>query len=227
MIVDSADVLAAADVLRGGDDTRPHATCGAKLKTRPGELCPNPPMRGGLRCRMHGGSSGQAKAAAERRQQEAAALAVVARYGVPRHIDWHVAMQEALDETYGNVLALRDLIVQLEPEALTWGDASVVEIGASEFPGTNTTATAGITAVVELYGRERDRLFKMAHDCGKLGLEVRRQQIDEAQQQQIGMQVVDALVACLQRWGLDDAAHRQDVLEELGARQLAGRELGS
>lgn len=159
------------------------ARCGAikhrNSKGEPDRWCRKYPRKGQARCEDHGGNAPQALAAAERRQQETAARAYVARYGMPQHIEWHQAIQEGLDETYGAVLALRDLVRQLRPEALTWGIAQVVEVGSSQFPGIDTTQAAGIAPIVQLYGQERDRLHRMAVDAGKLGLEVRRQQLAE------------------------------------------------
>lgn len=51
--------------MRNVDKSAAHATCGAK--TRSGKPCQSPPMAGQKRCRMHGGSSPNALAAAERR----------------------------------------------------------------------------------------------------------------------------------------------------------------
>ena len=51
--------------MRNVDKSAAHAICGAK--TRSGKPCQAPPMAGQKRCRMHGGSSPNALAAAERR----------------------------------------------------------------------------------------------------------------------------------------------------------------
>ncbi len=157
--------------------------CAALIRKGPdaGMFCTKPPMIAQTRCGSHGGKAKQNLAAAARRQQEAAAAVYVARYGVPSAIEWHEAVQQGLDETYGNVLALRDLVAQLAPAALTWGEQQVVTVGASQFPGVDVTQAAGVAPVVTLYGQERDRLHRMAVDAGKLGLEARRQAFTERQ----------------------------------------------
>ncbi len=58
--------------------------CGAK--TRDGDPCRNPPMRGARRCRMHGAATKAARRAAERRLLEAKMRSVV---------NWALAKREA------------------------------------------------------------------------------------------------------------------------------------
>lgn len=65
--------------MQPSEDRRSHATCGAK--TRDGDPCRNAPLPGQLRCRMHGGASPQARAAAERRLAEAEAVRAVSEWG--------------------------------------------------------------------------------------------------------------------------------------------------
>lgn len=191
--------------------------CGAvkhrNSKGEPDRWCRKYPRRGQARCEDHGGNAPQALAAAERRQQEAAAQVYVAKYGVPQHIEWHDAIQQGLDETYGAVLALRDLIQQLRPEALTWGITQVVEVGSSQFPGIDTTQAAGIAPIVALYGAERDRLHRMAVDAGKLGLQARKQQFEE----QVGLDLAGVIRRVLGRFGLD--------VDELEVRSAVTAEL--
>ena len=158
--------------------------CGAVVKPkpeqgRPGGYCEKWPLDGQTRCGTHGGKAPQVIAAAERRQQEQAAHEYMARYGVPQHIDWWDAIPQGINETYGNVLAMRDLVQQLAPDALTWGKSQVVEVGSGQFPGIDITQAAGIAPLVQLYGQERDRLHRMAVDAGKLNLEDRRVRVSE------------------------------------------------
>lgn len=163
----------------------PHGRRCSGTSKQTGKPCQLPPIPGGPVCRFHGGKAPQVKAAAERRLQEEAAQAYVARYGHPVHIDWREAIPQGIDETYGNVLALRDLIQRTRPEALTWGETQVVTIGASQFPGIDVTQAAGIVPLVRLYGEERDRLHRQAVDAGKLNVDERRQELAEAQVRQV------------------------------------------
>jgi hypothetical protein len=191
--------------------------CAAKVsvseRNPDGGYCELPPMAEQARCGSHGGRAPQSRAAAERRQQEQAAAVYVAKYGMPTAIEWHEAIQTGLDETYGNVLALRDLVQQLSPQALTWGESQVVTVGSSQFPGVDVTQAAGIAPVVALYGQERDRLHRMAVDAGKLGLEARRQAFTESQ-------AVDAVEA-MRRTFADSRMKATPEQLELGPRILA------
>ena len=59
--------------------------CGAK--TRDGDPCRNPPMRGARRCRMHGAATRAARRAAERRLLEAEMRSVVGRFLAQREAE--------------------------------------------------------------------------------------------------------------------------------------------
>lgn len=194
------DPMGAVDLMDEDAAGAPHERrrCTGTSK-QTGERCGLAPVPGARVCRFHGGGAPQVQAAAERRQQEAAAQAFVARYGVPMAVEWHEAIQAGLDETYGNVLALRDLVQQMAPDALTWGQQSEVMVGSSQFPGVDITHAAGIAPVVQLYGQERDRLHRMAVDAGKLGLEARRQAFAE----QDGQRVAEVIRAVLRELGHD------------------------
>jgi hypothetical protein len=201
--------------------------CGAvKAKNAKGEpirWCRKYPRKGQTRCEDDGGSSPQALAAAERRMQEEAAMAYVARYGVKQHIEWHEAIQEGLDEAYGNVLALRDLVQRLAPEALTWGETEVRTVSASQFPGIDVTQAAGIVPVVELYGRERDRLHRMAVDAGKLGLEARRLGLAEKEQASVAeffLATLAALDSLLQTGQLTSLSPNDPIVLRVLSEQL-------
>lgn len=67
------------DPMHQGSTPPPHALCGAR--TRDGDTCKNPPMHGQARCRMHGGATPSARAAAERRLEVAEAARHVEAWG--------------------------------------------------------------------------------------------------------------------------------------------------
>lgn len=151
---------------------------------------------------MHGGAARQNKAAAAARIEEASVVGFVARYGLPQDIDPHEAALEGLRETYGNVLALRDLVNRLAPDALVWGETEVIEVAASQFPGVNVTKAAGIRPTVELYAQERDRLHRISTDLMKLGIALRVEQ----RTNEIGEWMLDRMLGLATVFGLDPAA---------------------
>lgn len=139
--------------------------CGARC--RDGSSCTSSPMKGSERCRMHGGASPQARAAAGRRL---AAAEWAGSFGAPA--EGADPTETVLDEirwAAGHVAWLRERVQETEPEALVWGVESEVEKGSGEFPGVDITRAAKSNAWVRLYGEERDRLIRMckiAHDMG-------------------------------------------------------------
>lgn len=181
-----------------------------------GGYCELPPMSGQTRCGSHGGRAPQSRAAAERRLQEEQGRALVATYGLPVHIEWHEALQGSLNEAYGNLLFLRDLVQQITPEALTWGVTQEVTIGSSQFPGIDVTRAAGITPVAQMYERALDRLQKFALDVGKIGLEAHKQRWTESQ-------AADA--AQVFRLVFADPEFRLDEYQVAAAPRIAARHL--
>jgi len=95
--------------------------CGAK--TRAGGTCVNLPMTGGKRCRVHGGSSPQAKAKARTRIAEGKARAVMVRLGLPEPVEISAAeaMIWMVSAKYAEVLWLRAMVGSIDPGDLVWG----------------------------------------------------------------------------------------------------------
>lgn len=179
----------------GGGEAR--ARCGAR--TRDGDGCVNRPMHGQARCRMHGGSTPVAKAAAERRQLEARAAALATTYGLPVEIDPVDALLGELWRTQGVVLWLGEQIRLLAPEAVTWGLTEVRDVGASQFVGEDRTEAMRVHALVDLYQRERAHLAKVSRDCVSVGIELKLAQRMEA----IGADVMAKLGQVLRALGHD------------------------
>lgn len=93
--------------------------CGAH--TRTGGTCKNLPMKGATRCRMHGGSSPQARAKAAGRVQEAKARRAVELFAARRDIEPGPALLELVQWTAGEVDYWRQEVRALEKADLTWG----------------------------------------------------------------------------------------------------------
>lgn len=153
--------------------------CGAKLKTRPGETCPNPPLTGATRCRMHGSSTKAAKAKAAREVARANAARAAITYGYAVEIDPTDALLGELARAHGVVLWLEAQVQGLRAGDVAWGLLEETEetedVGAGPDPGTNTKEGskrgAAVHVLVQLYGQERDRLVKVAAECRKAGVE--------------------------------------------------------
>ena len=127
-----------------------------------GDPCPNYAMHGQTVCSSHGGRAPQSKAAAKRREQEAAAERAVAVYGLPREVAPHSALLEELWRTAGHVAWLRERVGGLKDDELHG------PVGAESFPREEPHVW------VRLYQEERKHLANVARDCIKAGIEERR-----------------------------------------------------
>lgn len=157
--------------------------CGAKKKNL--EPCGAPPLKGGKRCRNHGGASQQAKAAADRRLAEMEAQReldkAVVTLGLPQDIDPGKALLDEIARTYGAVKWLEAKVRELEPDQLVWG-VTQTEVGVGpEGLIDKTTEKAEFNAWYRLYCEERDRLSRVAALALKAGIEERRIKLAESQ----------------------------------------------
>lgn len=138
-------------------DAQNRPLCGAR--TRAGASCRQPAMRGGFRCRMHGGASPQAKRKARLRLAELvdpaiatiarvmvsgakdadrlrAAEAILDRAGHPRasRIEGHISVEDARETLIERLLELR-AVTSAERPALPRGEVVVAEIVGSDGTG--------------------------------------------------------------------------------------------
>lgn len=159
------------------DPTKPK--CSGKRSN--GTPCTKWPMKGQAVCRNHGGSSPQAKAAAQRRLQAADAERAVTTFGLPREIDPRDALLEEVYRTAGAVDWLGARVRELQADQVVWGKAEEVEKTAGEFPGVDITHKAAVNVWVDLYNRERKHLVDVAKAAIAAGIEERRVRLAEQQ----------------------------------------------
>ncbi len=159
------------------DSTKPK--CSGRRSN--GEPCGKWPMAGQRVCNTHGGSSPQAKAAAERRLKTAQAERAVVTFGLPREIDPRDALLEEVYRAAGAVDWLHQQVRTLQTEDVVWGKSEEVEKGATEFTGTDTTYKAAVNLWVELWQRERAHLVKVAKEAINAGIEERKVRLAEQQ----------------------------------------------
>lgn len=153
--------------------------CSAKRSN--GEPCTKWPVAGQRVCNTHGGSSPQAKAAAERRIRTAQAETAVVTFGLPREIDPRDALLEEVYRSAGAVDWLHQQVQALQAEDVVWGKSEEVDKGAGEFTGVDVTHRAAVNVWVELWQKERAHLVKVAKEAINCGIEERKVRLAEQQ----------------------------------------------
>lgn len=126
--------------------------CGAK--TRSGKPCPNWPMKGGIRCRQHGGASPQAMAKASERILEARVRGEATRRGWSPILDPLAAFADVAGQAWAWMEVCRELVNELE-----------------KWEAKNYEGTEEIKARIGVYERSMDRMIKVLGDMIKLGLD--------------------------------------------------------
>lgn len=166
----------------------PHPGCTAHVKgtaperaERRGQPCANRPVTGSDVCGVHGGRAPQTKQAAAVRIAEREAERAMVTLGVQRDISPTEALLEEVRWTAGHVAWLRERVQELEHGALVWGETASLDKRATEFPGVDTTSSAGANVWLELYERERKHLVHVCEVTIKAGVEERRVQLAESQ----------------------------------------------
>ncbi len=200
-----------------GDPRPPRPICGRCGQVHPkgtchrkdGQPCGMNPKAGVSVCRKHGGGAPQVIAAAERRQQEEKARTAVATYGLPVDIDPGTALLEEVSRTAGHVRWLHDVVAELDPTALTWGDKQTSHQEGRGPEGlvdiTTEVQAAGVNIWLELYLKERGHLRKVCTDALKAGIAERQVQLAE----QAGERAGQWLRASLEVLGLSDVDMRK------------------
>lgn len=134
--------------------------CGAK--TRQGGNCRRWPIAGGTRCKLHGGGSPRAKAAAQRRLVEADARAALAYEGIEPISDPIIELGKLANEVSGMKSALAQRVAALDSPVFT--DA----FGSEQ-----------VHIEVRLLNDSIDRLVKVLDLLGKHDLDARLVRVQE------------------------------------------------
>lgn len=191
---------------------------------RAGRPCQNGPLPGQKVCRMHGGRSPQAQAAAERRQGEARARGALESFGAPAEgvADPGSVLVGLIEVSSGLVDFYREQIRDLEPGALVWGvtktkataagsmlltfgntgleDDEDAEVGLTDFgsaPAAEVESKAAVSMWLRLFNEERDRLANLAVAALRAGVAERPIQLAEQQGQVVTnviRQILDPLL---------------------------------
>ena len=153
-------------------------------KRRNGEGCGAWAVKGATVCRMHGGSSPQARAAAARRVQEEKAAKAVQRLAQPIETDPSQALLDLVSSAAGEVAYWRarvDEIQDRDEKRLTSGLTKITE--GKDRGGVTTLRTVETIAAIEyrMWTAAQDRLAQYATAALRAGVEERRVRIAEDQ----------------------------------------------
>lgn len=199
--------------------------------------CSRDRMHGLEVCSMHGGSAKQSRAAATRRNEEAAALDAVRTLGLPIDISPTEALLEEVRWTAGHVQWLRQQVQQLDAEpthtatdlttgedagfaspsgrsALVWGTTKVKTGGEDR----GTTQEAKPSIWYAMYVTERKHLVEVCQAAIRAGVEERKVRLAEQQGDLVAgaiRGILEALYAALLAAGL-----AADVLGRVWSEQV-------
>lgn len=151
--------------------------CSAKARTAPGGVCHGRPAKRTQRCRMHGGTSPQAKAKAAREQVESDMRTLVKLLdGGPVH-DPLTALKEVASEV------------------LAWKDAMRKKMEELDTLSYSTDYGETAKAVVQLFERAMDRAVDTLTKIARLNIDERLAAVTERQAKMIEDGFFDALDA--------------------------------
>ncbi len=152
------------------------------------------------------------------------AAQAVATYGIKSDLPPRAALLEEAMWSHGHVVWLRDVVQQIDPDALVWGKSEEHEKTATEFPGVDVKRMATPNVWLALYHKERRLHLDLVKTIETLKLEqewvsILRRNAELTRQ---------ALVAVLTRRGieLDEAlaAELQGEIERMaGSRTIEGK----
>lgn len=177
---------------------------GCVAHNRAGGPCGCPPCKGQRVCRMHGGRSPQAVAAAEKRLEREAVGAELERLGVAVDVDPGEALVGLVREAAGNVAFLRAKVQELKQEAqaisVVTDDDGVRMVSAPKAIAGPTGSIAkpyeaAPHIYVAMYAEWCDRLANYASLALRAGVDERRIRLAERDAEALMGAVVTALDA--------------------------------
>jgi hypothetical protein len=178
--------------------------CADATPEYPGGTCGNYPVKGGTVCfQSHGGAASQVRRKGQERLKEQEASKALEKHkstlgGSRLGISNIDAMLWMLEEAAQNVLFYQDQVRLLKQGKGGKNAEGEFEDGLYSF----IPMVGDVEHVmVKKYDQERDRLFKIAADCSKIGIEARRVEIVQEQAEIL----IKAQIAGWDAVGLDAA----------------------
>ena len=181
------------------------ARCIAKAKST-GEQCQRSAIAGGTVCRVHGGATKAAKAAAARQLEAERAAAAVARIGLRVEGDPIAHMLDVIAYQAGMVAYWRSVVESLDDDSLTWGATKV-----NDGP-TGTTEEAKPHIAYSLLDEAQSKLVRYCAEALRAGVAERQVRLAEQQgslmsalQRAVLSRMLDAVLGLLAEHGVTGA----------------------
>ena len=166
-----------------------------------GNQCRNTAVPGLTVCRIHGGSTARAKAAAARNLETQRARDAANQLGLPLSVSPQQALLDEVQRAAGMVAYYGQKVAELaedDPNKLVHGVTKVEQREGFQ-AGTVRVAEPAVNVWLKLWNEERDRLARAASAALKAGIEERRVQLAEAQ----GALIADVIRRILGRLNLN------------------------
>lgn len=177
-------------------------TIGRCSRIKPnGERCGNRVIFGLTVCKFHGGGT----EAAKQKSARARVVAQMEKFITPIspddvEADPYEGFLRDYRRTIAHIRYFDEKIAELESEKdLVFGVEKVEEIGATDFPGVNTTHASQMNIYLELQWREREHLQKIAKVYISSGIESKKLALQES----VVLRLDSTLTAILQAVGID------------------------
>lgn len=165
-----------------------------------GNQCRNTAVPGLKVCRIHGGSTARAKAAAARNLETQRARDAANQLGIPLDVSPQQALLDEVQRAAGMVAYYGQKVAEIAEQDANRLVNGVTRVEQREGfqAGTTKTVEATTSVWLRLWNEERDRLTRVAAAALKAGIEERRVQLAEAQ----GALIADVIRRILNRLNL-------------------------
>lgn len=165
-----------------------------------GNQCRNTAVPGLKVCRIHGGSTARAKAAAARNIETQRARDAANQLGIPLNVSPQQALLDEVQRAAGMVAYYGQKVAEIADQDANRLVNGVTKVEQREGfqAGTTKTVEATTSVWLRLWNEERDRLTRVAAAALKAGIEERRVQLAEAQ----GALIADVIRRILNRLNL-------------------------
>ena len=181
-----------------------------------GNQCRNTAIPGLTVCRIHGGSTARAKAAAARNVETQRARDAANQLGIPLEVSPQQALLDEVQRAAGMVAYYGQRVTEIAEQDTNRLVNGVTKVEQRDGAQSQTSKTVEATTNVwlQLWNEERDRLARVANLAIRAGIEERRVQLAESQ----GALIADVIRRILGRLNL--TPDQYDLVGEVVPQEL-------